>query len=43
MTKSDFYNRSTCCGQPVKVESDDEEGTNFYTCTACDNACDVVN
>jgi len=31
---------SACCGKPVEIESS-KEGTHFYKCTACGNACDA--
>lgn len=33
---------SSCCHCPVGVSSD-SEGTNFYFCTVCKKACDVVS
>ena len=32
---------STCCGEAVVVRGDDKEGTNWYECVKCGNACDV--
>ena len=42
--ENEFYQRSNCCGAPVTVDGDDDEGmggTRFYRCTACDNPCDI--
>jgi len=37
-----MYDRSKCCGKPVTV-SEGDEGTSFYVCSDCGQACDVVN
>jgi hypothetical protein len=32
--------KSDCCNAPVTIEGDDDEGTYYYKCTKCNNACD---
>jgi len=32
---------SLYCKAPVKIGGDDEEGTHYYTCTKCDESCDL--
>jgi hypothetical protein len=39
-----FYERSKCCGAPVFIGGDDDEGigsTHYFICTKCDKACDI--
>jgi hypothetical protein len=37
------HNRSSCCGKPVTVGGDDEDGTHYYICSECGSPCDVVD
>lgn len=32
---------SECCQAPIKIGGDDKEGTHYYVCTKCDEACDA--
>jgi hypothetical protein len=34
---------STCCKMPVEIEGDNREGTMYYVCSKCGEACDIVN
>ena len=47
IVKIDMYERSSCCGAPVRVEPQEElediEGKTFYyICTNCGNPCDMT-
>ncbi len=33
--------KSQCCNAPVTIEGDDNEGTHYYVCDQCGQACDV--
>lgn len=32
---------STCCGAPVRVGGDEDEGTRYYVCDGCGRPCDA--
>ena len=34
--------KSKCCGAPVIVAGNDAEGTRYYVCTKCNQACDLA-